>query len=166
MPTLRVSKLANNALYFTTLTVKHWYHIFDRHNRWQILADSIKHCQQHKHLQVYAYVFMLNHLHLIVGSPDIAGFLRDFKAHTSKHLLKNIKETEPVIFDLFKNEDGSSSFWKDGNQPKILESENFTQQKINYVHNNPVAKQYVLSPEHWKWSSANPHSEIRITAFE
>jgi hypothetical protein len=45
MPTLHVSKLANNALYFTTLTVKQWYHIFDRHNRWQILADSIKHCK-------------------------------------------------------------------------------------------------------------------------
>ena len=32
------------------------------------------------------YVFMLNHLHLIATSPDVAGFLRDFKRFTSKQL--------------------------------------------------------------------------------
>jgi putative transposase len=165
MPQLRVRKSANSAPYFITLTIKNWYYIFDRHNRWQILADSIKYCQQHKGLQVYAYVFMLNHLHMVVGSPDVAGFLRDFKAYTSKRLIANIKETEPSVLDLFKNEDGSHGFWKDGNQPKILENEKFSQQKIGYIHRNPVAKGYVNACEHWKWSSANPYSEIKVSVF-
>ena len=47
---------------------------------------------------------MLNHLHLIVGSPDIAGFLRDFKQYTSRKLIENIKETEPLVLDLFRDE--------------------------------------------------------------
>jgi hypothetical protein len=35
-------------------------------------------------------------------------------------------------------------------------------QKINYIHENPVRKQYVQRPEDWEWSSANPESEIII----
>ena len=95
MPKNRVKKEHNKGIYFVTPTIWNWYYIFDRHNRWQILADSIKYCQKNKGLKVYAYVFMLNHLHLIIGSNDVAGFLRDFKKYTSKRLIENIKEFEP-----------------------------------------------------------------------
>jgi len=40
---------------------------------------------------------MLNHIHLIVKSEDMIGFVRDFKTFTSKELNKNIIETEPNI---------------------------------------------------------------------
>jgi hypothetical protein len=38
---------------------------------------------------------MLNHMHLIVESKDVAGFIRDFKSFTSKALKRNIQATEP-----------------------------------------------------------------------
>ncbi len=165
MPIARIPNGANNACYFITPTIKNWYYIFDRYSRWQILADSIKHCQQHKGLEVFAYVFMLNHLHLIVQSPDVSGFIRDFKKYTSNELIKNIRQNEPAVLDLFRNEDGSYTFWKEDNQPKILENEKFSLQKLNYIHNNPVIKGYVLSQEHWRWSSANQRSEIKISSW-
>ncbi len=161
MPKSRISKEANQSLYFITPTIQNWYYIFDRHNRWQIIADSIKFCQANKGLEVYCYVFMLNHLHLIIRSPDVAGFVRDFKKFTSKKLIENISESEPQVLELFKTENGYR-FWKDDNQPKIIESENFARQKANYIHNNPVVKGYVARPENWKWSSANPDSEIKV----
>ncbi len=40
--------------------------------------------------------------------------------------------------------------------PKMIESEEYIIQKINYVHANPVRRQYVKKPEDWMWSSANP----------
>ncbi len=46
--------------------------------------------------------------------------------------------------------------------PKLIESEKFFLQKINYIHNNPVRKQYVADPSYWYWSSANPDGEINI----
>ena len=101
-------------------------------------------------------------LHLIIRSPNAAAFLRDFKQFTSRELIKNIRETEPRILELFKTEDGGYSIWKEDNQPKILEGEKFWEQKTNYIHNNPVVKGYVMTPEYWKWSSANPYSEIKI----
>jgi putative transposase len=165
MPKLRIpSDYSCNQTYFITPTVKNWYYIFDRHNRWQILADSIKYCQDHKGLEVFAYVFMLNHLHMVVRSPDVIGFLRDFKKFTSKRLIENITENEPNILPLFKGEK-SCELWKYDNQPKLIESEKFFVQKVNYIHDNPVRKGYVERPEYWKWSSANCDSEIKISGF-
>lgn len=79
MPSLRVATELNAGTYYLTLTVQRWYYLFDRFNRWQLLADSLRYCQENKSLQLNGYVFMLNHIHLIVTSPDVAGFLRDFK---------------------------------------------------------------------------------------
>ncbi|WP_243218460.1 transposase [Methylobacter sp. S3L5C] len=82
MPSRRVAADLNAGTYYVTLTIQRWYYLFDRHNRWQILADSLRYCQEHKGLELNGYVFMLNHIHLIVTSPDTAGFLRDFKCFT------------------------------------------------------------------------------------
>ncbi len=161
MPKNRINQNCPNNFYFLTPTIHNWYYIFDRHNRFQILADSLKFCQQTKGLKIYAYVFMLNHLHLIIQSPDAIGFIRDFKKFTSKKLLENIKNFEPRTLDLFKDENGYK-FWKDDNQPRIIENEKFALQKINYIHNNPVVKGYVTRPQYWKWSSANVESEILV----
>lgn len=162
MPINQVNKNLNQSLYFITPTVNNWYYIFDRHNRWQILADSIKYCQKYKNLEIHSYVFMLNHLHLIIKSSDVAGFLRDFKKYTSKKLIENIREFEPNVLELFKDKNSEGySVWKKDNQPRVIENEKFFMQKLNYIHNNPVIKGYVERPEYWKWSSANLNSEIK-----
>ena len=163
MPSSRISKDYTSATYFLTLTIKNWYYIFDRHNRFQILADSLIYCQKHKHLKIHAYVFMLNYIHLIVSSLDTIGFVRDFKKFTSKEIQKNIIAFEPNVLKLFKKAaDEGYEFWQPSNMPKIIESENFLNQKIEYIHFNPARKQYVNNPEDWVWSSANPESEIRV----
>lgn len=162
MPSRRVPQDLNAGTYFLTLTVQRWYYLFDRHNRWQILADSILYCQRHKGLELNGYVFMLNHIHLIVTSPDIAGFLRDFKRFTSKQLRESIEATEPSVLKLFVDDEGTYRLWMDANAPKKIENSAFYVQKLNYVHENPVRKGYVARAEHWVWSSANPASPLEI----
>jgi REP element-mobilizing transposase RayT len=163
MPTARINKELNSGIYFLTPTIRNWYYIFDRHDRWQIIADSLDYCQASKGLKVFGYVFMLNHLHLMVGSEDVAGFIRDFKRHTSTKLRANLAENEPNVLSLFLDEDGQYQFWKPDNQPKRIESESFFRQKMKYIHQNPVRKGYVEEPAHWKWSSANPNSPVIVT---
>jgi REP element-mobilizing transposase RayT len=162
MPSRRVSVDLNAGTYYLTLTVQRWYYLFDRHNRWQILADSIRYCQDNKGLKLNGYVFMLNHIHLIVTSPDVAGFLRDFKRFTSKKLKENLEATEPTVLRLFVDAEGSYAFWMETNAPKKIENPDFYVQKLNYVHENPVRKNYVAHPEHWVWSSANPDSALQV----
>ena len=101
MPSNRINKEWKSGIYFLTFTIKRWYYIFDRHDRWEIVLDSLKYCQENKGLRIYHYVFMLNHIHLIVGSDDMIAFVRDFKKFTSKKLKINIADAEPNILKLF-----------------------------------------------------------------
>ncbi len=165
MPKARVRQELKYGSYFVTPTIWNWYYIFDRHDRWRIIADSLKYCQQHKGVEIFAYVFMLNHLRMIVRSEDVSGFLRDFKKFTSKEIKKNLEEHEPKVLKLFSDEKYGYRFWKDDNQPKYIESDRFFLQKQNYIHMNPVRKGYVDRAEYWKWSSANPEGEIDVASF-
>ena len=101
MPSIRIAKKRNSGFYYLTFTIRNWYYIFDRHNRFAILAESVKYCQKHKGLKLYAYVFMLNHIHLIASSDDMIGFVRDFKKFTSKEIQKNIIINMPKVFQLY-----------------------------------------------------------------
>ncbi len=162
MPSRRVPIALNTGTYYLTLTVERWYYLFDRFNRWQILADSLRYCQENKGLQLNGYVFMLNHIHLIVTSPDVADFLRDFKRFTSKQLHDNLQHHEPRVLALFVDKNGTYQFWQETNAPKKIENPAFYLQKLNYLHENPVRKGYVLKPEHWVWSSANAGSPLLV----
>ena len=103
MPSVRINKELNKGIYFLTFTVNRWYYLFDRHNRWDILLESLKYCQEKKKgIKIYHWVFMLNHIHIMVKSNDVIGFVRDFKTFTSKELKKNIVATEPNILKLFE----------------------------------------------------------------
>jgi REP element-mobilizing transposase RayT len=126
------------------------------------LADCIKFFQENKGLIVFGYVFMPNHIHIIFQSSDAVEFVRDFKKWTSRAIKQDMVENEPRALELFIDEAGEYQFWKDTNAPKIIETENFGLQKLQYIHNNPVVKGYVLRPECWKWSSANQESDIKV----
>jgi REP element-mobilizing transposase RayT len=162
MPSPRINKELNDKMYFLTFTVKNWYYLFDRHNRWEILKNSLQYCQKHKNLKIYHYVFMLNHIHVIISSPDVAGFIRDFKRFTSREFHKNLAEKEPSVLEIFKDENDKYRFWKKTNMPILLETEKVYQQKAQYIEFNPVRKLYVSNPEHWIYSSANPKTSIKL----
>ncbi|MBE9535890.1 MAG: hypothetical protein IMF07_01820 [Proteobacteria bacterium] len=165
MPSVRIKKELNQGIYFLTFTVRRWYYLFDRHNRWEILLSSLRHCQEHKYLKIYSWVFMLNHLHLMVQGNDVAGFVRDFKKHTSKELKKNILATEPGILKLFEK-DEKYRFWGNTNMPELIESEKFYWQKLNYIEQNPVRKRYVENPENWIYSSASKDCLLKLEKIE
>ena len=165
MPSSRVSSDLNSGTYYLTLTIQRWYYLFDRYNRWEILADSIRYCQENKGLELNGYVFMLNHIHLIATSPDMAGFLRDFKRFTSVKFKENLETTEPRVLRLFVDDKGKYQFWQNTNSPKKIENPTFYRQKLNYIHQNPIRKGYVANPEHWVWSSANLTSPLGFNLF-
>lgn len=155
MPSIRISHELKDQIYFFTCTVKNWYYLFDRYDRFQILEDSFVFCQKHKGLKVYAYVFMLNHLHCIASAPDLGSVIHDMKAYLSKALRRNISATEKNVLSLFQESDGSFRLWEKTNYPKLVMSEEFLAQKVDYIHFNPVKKQYVHFPEDWRWSSVS-----------
>jgi len=70
------------------------------------------------------------------------------------------------VFNLLKDEKDKFQLWQPDNMPIVIESKNVLLEKLNYIHNNPVKKQYVDLPEYWHWSSANPNSPIPIVPID
>jgi len=162
MPSTRISKDFDSGIYFITLTVRNWYYVLDRYSRWEILSNTLYWFQKNKNLKIYAFVFMVNHIHLIIKSNNAIGFVRDFKKFTTKMILNNIKQSEPNVVKIFQKENKKFQFWSNNNMPELIETERFFQQKINYIHNNPVKRCYVLNPDCWYWSSANNLCQLKI----
>ncbi len=53
-------------------------------------------------------------------------------------------------------------FWQKTSFPIELYSNSVIDQKVDYIHNNPVAAGLVLSPENYYYSSANPELPLSI----
>ena len=155
-------------VYFVTDTVVDWVDIFTRPVYKHIIVDSLKYCQQHKGLIIYAWVLMSNHLHAIVGTTGentLSDIWRDFKKFTSKEIL-NTLQTMPNesrrewMLNRFeysgKNDKKIKNyrFWQEGNDAQEVFLNDYFEQKLNYIHYNPVIVEFVNSPEDYRYSSA------------
>lgn len=162
-------------LHFITLTVVGWLDVFTRRKYKDFIVRNLNYCRGNKGLLVYGYVLMTNHLHLIVATNKISlpDILRDYKTYTSKELIKMIKKNpqesrKEWMIDFFKKCGSKNDlnknyqFWQNGNYPTVLYSNKVIQQKIDYIHNNPVRAGFVDKPEDYCYSSANPMSPLEL----
>lgn len=154
-------------LYFISFAVVYWLDVFVRDEYSQILVDSLAYCRKNKGLEIYAWCIMPSHVHLVFrakeNNPGV--LLKELKTFTSKKMQaaidENIQESrkEWLLWMMeragLKNSNVKNrQFWQQHNQPIELWSPAVIDQKINYIHNNPIEAGFVLEPEHWKYSSA------------
>ncbi|MCT4665732.1 MAG: transposase [Flavobacteriales bacterium] len=157
-------------LYFVSFAVVYWISVFTRESYVNILIDHLKYVQKEKGLILYAYCIMTNHVHLVFSSElkEPAKLLQSFKSSTAKAIIKAIQENDQEsrkewmlwMLWMFKkavktyNKTGNYQFWRNNNKPIELWSNKVLEQKIDYVHNNPVTEGFVEKSHHWKYSSA------------
>lgn len=155
-------------LYFVSFAVVKWLDVFTRNQYKNILLESLEFCQKNKGMEIIAWCIMTNHVHLIFRSiegqkPEL--ILGDFKRFTSKAIVKAIKENpresrKKFLLSEFEKAAKNSSnvkhyqFWRHDNKPIELWSNKVIQEKINYIHNNPVEAGLVYKPEDYVYSSA------------
>jgi len=164
-----------DAVFFVTLTVVNWIDVFSRQEYVDLLVKNLQFCQQNKGLEIYAYVVMTNHLHIVAGQQEgrLHDVLSDFKSYTAKIILAainvNPKESrKDWLLYMFrfnaklKQQYQQYHFWQATNHAIALTSPAMLMQKINYTHQNPVRAGYVLEAEHWQYSSANAFSPLRV----
>ena len=105
---------------------------------------------------------MPSHLHLIIrakeNNPDVV--LGRFKEYTSKKLQKEIEESQQesrkewLLWMMERAGQKSSNvkhrqLWQHNNKPIELWSPDVIDQKVDYIHNNPVVSGFVAEP--WNW---------------
>jgi len=164
------NKITAGYKYFVTITVLDWIDIFTRPIYRHIIIDSLEYCQKRKGLIIHAWCLMSNHIHLILDAKEgdnLSEILRDFKKYTSKEIIQTIQEYPESRRDwlLNKFEYGARydkkitgfKFWQDGNDPKEIHTTKFLEQKLAYIHNNPVEAEIVDNPEEYRYSSARDY---------
>lgn len=166
------NKISEGYAYFLTMTVVNWIDIFTRPVYKHIIIDSLKYCQDQKGLVIYAWCLMSNHLHLIAEAGkehQLSDILRDFKKFTSKAIVNEIADnpeesrkkwmlSEFEFAGKYKSNIKNYKFWQDGNDAKEIHSTTFLEQKLEYIHENPVAAEIVESAEEYIYSSAKNYA--------
>lgn len=161
-----------DGLYFVTFAVAGWIDLFTRETYRQIILDSFKYCQAEKGLVIHAYVIMTNHLHLIIsrtGSGSLSDILRDLKKYTAYKLLGAIMENSQEsrrewmleLFERFGSANSNNTkyqLWQQDNHPIELSSNAMMDQKLDYIHENPVRAGFVGEPTEYIYSSAGDYS--------
>ena len=155
-------------VYFVSFAVVEWIDVFTRNEYKNIVLESLQFCQANKHMEIFAWCIMTNHMHLVfrsAGNQKPELLLADLKRFTSQKIVKAIQENllesrREWLLQQFSAAAQSSSnvkhyqFWRHDNKPIELWSNKVIDEKIAYIHNNPVEAGLVFRPEVYVYSSA------------
>ena len=149
-------------IYFWTATINSWRRILQSDHFKDEIVGSLKVLSDRRKIDVFGFVIMPNHMHLIWrilepnGKERPQGSLLKFTAHQFKKMLINeagYGVLHPYLVDAHNK---LYEFW----QPDPLAIPLYTRaiafQKLTYTHHNPLAERWklALTTEEYKYSSA------------
>jgi putative transposase len=128
----------------------------------QWLAESIAHARKVLEVELWAYVFMPDHVHLLLRPRRekyrISEFMQLAKNPVARRVISSLKQSHSLLLEDLRltRRDGvvEYRFWQAGggydgnlwNMEKVRE-------KADYCHKNPVRRGRVHAPEMWRLSS-------------
>lgn len=127
----------------------------------QMLAESLTAALEKHLFDLWAYVFMPEHVHLLVWPKEepyrIASFLQSVKLAASKKWIRCLRSNCPEKIEQLETGQVSHPYrvWQaGGGHDRNLHSRRALYWARSYIHENPVRKGFVENPLHWQWSSA------------
>lgn len=109
---------------------------------------------------IFAYVLMLDHLHLVtdsrIDSVDIHRFVNGIVSRRIiDHLKRGGLDSSLEKLRIQQRSDGwKYSLWQHHPNTRLIWNEQMLWQRIQYTHANPLRSGLVDHPNEWKWSSA------------
>jgi putative transposase len=126
----------------------------------QYLADAIVKARSAQQFDLWAYVFMPDHVHLLIRPRlqeySISNILKTIKQSTARKVLSHVRWHTPEMLVLMTTDQKHAQyrFWRDGGgYDRNLMTTAAIHHAIDYIHNNPARKGLVTLPEDWIWSS-------------
>ncbi|MBN7810286.1 transposase [Algoriphagus sp. H41] len=160
------------AVHFVTFTVHQWVDVFTRKAYVEVFLESLRYCQKNKGLEIFAWVIMSNHCHLILRAKDenLPDVIRDFRKFTAKKIFKaiqeNPQESRKKWLEMTLTFENQIWFWEKGYHGEEIYSRSFFETKVNYIHENPVRAGIVEKPEEYLLSSAGDFFGVRAGALD
>ncbi|MHC4989525.1 MAG: transposase [Planctomycetota bacterium] len=127
------------------------------------MTDAINVARCRLGFDVWAWVFMPEHVHLIVcPRPDceasVPDILRAVKEPVGRQAMRFLEQTAPQWLPRVTRRRGERLerlFWQSGGgYDRNVESPGTLRRMIEYIHENPVRRSLVSFASDWIWSSA------------
>ena len=144
---------------FITVTCLEWKHILQEDRFKNIITDTLSFLCNSKKVDVFAFVIMSNHFHLIwqiLGDYKREDVQRDFLKYTSQQILKILRNEQSVMQQelLVQSKDRKYQVWERNPLSIPLWSDQAIHQKLDYIHYNPVKAGLCKYPWEYLYSSA------------
>ena len=142
---------------FYTATIYQWQHLLAEDKHKDIIVDSLKFLVTEKRIELNAFVIMSNHIHLIW--QPMFGFTpsniqASFMKYTAQQLKRSLSKNNIEALGSFKREPLGIELIS----PAVFE------QKIDYIHYNPVIADLCINPEDYHYSSARFYYDGQIAS--
>lgn len=158
----RKSYMDIGEIFFFTATINSWMHLLGDDRYKQVVVDSLENLKNRKLADVFAFVIMPNHVHLIWrtlslnGKETVQGSFLKYTAHCFKRMLQ---EDSSEVLSKYSVVAGNKQyeFWQRDSLAIHLYSKEVAFQKLQYLHLNPLAEHWQLAKEsgEYYWSSAS-----------
>ena len=145
-----------------TFTCYHRFPFLKAERTCQWLADSIAEARRNLDFSLWAFVFMPDHVHVIVrpNRPDheMSTILKAIKGPVGRQAIAYLEEFAtdwlPRITRPRKGRE-ERLFWQSGGgYDRNVEEPKTLGLMIDYLHENPVRKGLATRASEWRWSSA------------
>lgn len=194
MPTKK-SKYEKDVFYFFTITCYNWLSLFEITDCYNKIYEWFNILKSYG-IKTVSYVIMPNHLHAIIFYPEKINLKLRKVDNKENHKEKSVNQLigtgkRFLAYEIVKRLEGnkernilrlmsngiSEREKKKGKlhqvfQPsfdlKMIETEKYLLQKINYIHKNPVAKKWNLVEDYrkYKYSSAGFYELENCSGYE
>ena len=167
----RKSHIEIGKIYFWTATINKWQMLLLNDDFKEIVISSLSHLSDQRKIDVFAFVIMPNHIHLIWRTRELNGketAQGSFLKYTAHQFRLNLLKENPATLKSYAVDaiNKKHEFWQRDSLAIELYSPNVAFQKLTYLHNNPLAERWQLAkePSDYLYSSANFY-ENGITKF-
>jgi putative transposase len=136
-----------------------------------LLLQAIERARAKHNLQIWAYVIMPEHVHLIFWTPNenysVAKILQSIKQPVGRITIHSSRSMDKDVgFRVPGREKPESRFWQvGGGYDRNLYSPKAIWAAIEYIHMNPVKRGLVEGPEGYAWSSYSAYMGIEDVPF-
>lgn len=137
---------------FATAVTKEARKLFAMERNALALIETINFCRDKGWIYLISFVIMPDHLHLLIvprGRENISQIMQSIKGY-SAFLINRLNGSR-------------GSIWQRGFRDFTIPSIKALEDKIRYIHNNPVVRGFVDYPEEYRYSSAN---EANVTDLD
>ena len=147
---------------------------FSRPRACEWFRDSLEFARAQIRFQIWAYVLMPEHVHLLVYPGDkpqeMPKFLEHLKEGVARAAIAFLRRNAPQWLERLRVREGKRirhRFWQPGGgYDRNITSARTLRSMIDYLHENPVRRGLVAKAEDWEWSSARWFAGMRPAKIE